>query len=96
MIDMLTVNTIEKLEMPYNYQHTALVQLGDNIYSALSLGFMDALKVEMDWIIGLMKQHYVDPTMLKPLIVAYVQAVEKAMGPSGQDITDWLMKNAGV
>jgi DNA-binding transcriptional MerR regulator len=96
MIDLNTLNNINKMQIPDNYLHLALESLGDNIYSAASFGYMDALKVEMDWIIGLMEQRKVDPTTLKPLIHAYTQSVEKAMGQSGREIIDWLSNKAIV
>jgi hypothetical protein len=94
MIDIYTVSRVDKLGIPYNYLQIALEGLGDNIYSAVLLGYMDALKVEMDWIIGLMEQHNVDPTTLKPLINAYALSVGKAIGQSGYEITDWLLNKA--
>jgi len=68
MIDMYTVSRIDKLGIPGNYLDIALKSLGDNIYAAVSLGDIDALKVEMVWITGLMQHHMVDSTTFKPLI----------------------------
>jgi DNA-binding transcriptional MerR regulator len=96
IIDMSTVAGIDKLDIPYHYLHTALQILGDNIYSAVSLEYMDALRVELDWIIGFMVQHKVDPTVLKPFITTYARSVETAMGQSGNEITGWLMKKAVI
>jgi len=96
MIDMYTVSRIDKLGIPGNYLDIALKSLGDNIYAAVSLGDIDALKVEMVWITGLMQHHMVDSTTFKPLINAYALSIEKAMGPSGNGITDWLINKAIV
>ena len=93
VIDMHTIRRIDKLEIPYNYLQTALVSLGDNIYSALALGYMDGLKPELDWIIGLMEQRKVDRAAFAPLINAYAHSIEKAMGKSGSEISEWLLTN---
>jgi DNA-binding transcriptional MerR regulator len=94
MIDMSTVTGIEKLDIPFHTLQIALQGLGDAIYSAVALEYMDALKLEMDWIIGFMEHHEVEPTILKPFIATYARSVEIAMGQSGHEITDWLMNNA--
>jgi DNA-binding transcriptional MerR regulator len=94
IIEMYTETMVDKLELPYNYLHTALESLGDNIYSAVSLGYLDALKVEMDWIVGLMEQHNVSTSSFKPLLHAYAASIEKAMGSSGQQIADWLLNRS--
>ena len=92
-IDMHTIGKVDNLEIPYNYLQAALVSLGDNIYSALSLGYMDGLKPEFDWIIGLLEQRKVDRAAFAPLINAYVHSIEKAMGKSGSKLSEWLLTN---
>lgn len=96
MIDMNTVSRVDKLGIPGNYLDIALKSLGDNIYAAVSLGDIDALKAEMVWITGLMQHHKVDSTTFKQLINAYALSIEKAMGQSGTGITDWLINKAIV
>ena len=57
---------------------------------------MDALNVELGWIVGLMEKHKVDPANLKPFLTAYARSVETAMGQSGHEITAWLMNKAAI
>jgi DNA-binding transcriptional MerR regulator len=96
LIDLSTVSGVDDLDLPYHYLHTALQGLGDNIYSAVSLGYMDALNVELDWIIGFMEKHKVEPTILKPFINTYARSIEEALGQTGQEITDWLISKAVI
>jgi methanogenic corrinoid protein MtbC1 len=90
MINTYAFTETNKMDLPFEYMNTAIQSLGDNLYSALSLGHLDALKIEFDWIRGLMQQHNVNAGMLKPFLVAYANAIEKAMGHSGLYISDWL------
>lgn len=94
MINMYAFMETDKMGLPFEYMNTAIQFLGDNVYSAISLGRVDALKIELDWIRGLMGQHDVDPSTLEPFLSAYANSIEKAMGQSGKEISDWLIQQA--
>jgi hypothetical protein len=96
LINMYTFTEAASLGMPFEYMITAIEKLGDNLYSALALGRLEALKIEFDWIRGLMQQHSLDETMLKPFLVAYANSIQKAMGQSGKEISDWLVEQANA
>jgi len=94
MINVYVFAEIKKIGLPFEYMTTAVQFLGDNLYSALSLGALDALKTELDWIRGLLAQHEAEPATLNVFLVAYANAVERAMGQSGLYISDWLRQQA--
>jgi DNA-binding transcriptional MerR regulator len=94
MIDMNTLMEAGKLGLPSEFMNTAVQNLGDNLHSAVSLGHLQALKIEFDWIRGLMQQHNVDPTTFKPFVQAYAHSMETAMGQAGREIARWLVKQA--
>jgi methanogenic corrinoid protein MtbC1 len=92
LINMYTFTETNNLGIPFETMNTAVESLGDNLHSVISLGQLDALKIEFDWIRGLMQQHKVEQSTLKPFILAYAGSVEKALGQSGLYISNWLRK----
>ena len=94
MIDVYTTTEASKMGFPLEYLYISVQHLDDNLESAISLGDLEALRFELDWVRGLMQQHQVDESSLKPFLTMYAGSVKKAMGQSGQEISDWLMKLA--
>ena len=80
------------LEIPMNYLKNANRDLGDNIVAALTLGDMDLLSTNIEWIQGLLVNfHYRMPEdAMTPYLTAYRQAADAHLdGP----VIEWL---AGV
>jgi DNA-binding transcriptional MerR regulator len=92
MIDMYALTETNKIGIPIEFATIAIQQLDNNLRSALSLGNIEALRVEMDWIEGLLHEHNQDGESLDSFLTAYAKSVESAMGESGQSISDWLRK----
>jgi hypothetical protein len=90
LVNMHTVTALTNLALPHEYLITAIESLGDNLHSAISLGHLDALRIEFEWLRGLMQQHDVDQATLPPFVLAYADAVDKSMGKSGLYISNWL------
>lgn len=90
MIDMYTLTETIRIGIPLEFATIAIQQLGNNLASALSLGDLDALRIEMDWIRGLLHEHDQQPESLGDFITAYARSVDAAMGAKGQSISDWL------
>lgn len=90
MIDMYALDESNKIGIPIEFSSIAIQQLGNNLQSALSLGNLEALSVELDWIKGLLREHNQDGESLGSFLTAYAKSVDAAMGESGQLIADWL------
>ena len=90
MIDMYTLTETIKVGIPSEFSLIAIRQLGNNLASALSLGDLDSLRIEMDWIRGLLHEHDQQPESLGDFITAYAKSVDTTMGVEGQPIADWL------
>jgi MerR family transcriptional regulator, light-induced transcriptional regulator len=90
MIDMNTLTETIRLGIPLEFATIAIQQLGNNLASALSLGNLDSLRIEMDWIRGLLREHDQQSESLGDFMNAYTKSVETAMGEEGQSISDWL------
>jgi methanogenic corrinoid protein MtbC1 len=90
MIDMNTLTETIRLGIPLEFSTIAIQQLGNNLASALSLGELDSLRIEMDWIRGLLHEHDQQPESLGDFMSAYAKSVDTAMGEEGQPIADWL------
>jgi len=90
MIDMYALTETSKIGMPIEFSSIAVQQLGNNLSSALALGNIDALNVEMTWIHGLLSEHNESPKSLDDFLKAYARSVDSAMGKEGQPISDWL------
>lgn len=79
--------------VPLQYLRNANRDLGDNIIAALTLGDMDLLTANIEWIQGLLfNYHYRMPEeAMKPYLSAYRQAVEAHLsGP----VNEWLARVA--
>lgn len=90
MIEMYTLTESNKIGIPIEFSTIAIQQLGNNMKSALSLGNIEALGVEMDWIEGLLREHNQDSESLDSFLTAYAKSVDSAMGKPGQPISDWI------
>jgi len=94
MIDVYTTTEASRMGLPLQYMYTAIQYLDDNLESVILFGNLDALKSELDWVRGLMQQHHVNRSTLNPFLSIYARSVKKAMGPSGRDVFNWLIKQA--
>ena len=90
MIGLNTLTETIRIGIPLEFATIAIKQLGNNLASALSLGDLDSLRLEMDWIRGLLHEYGQLPESLGDFISAYAQSVDTAMGAEGQPISDWL------
>jgi len=90
MVEMYALTETIKIGIPIEFSTIAIQQLGNDLQSALSLGNLEALNTEMDWIEGLLREHNQDGESLDSFLTAYVVSVDSAMGKEGQPISDWL------
>ncbi len=90
MIDMYALTETNNIGIPIEFSTIAIQQLGNNLQSALSLGNIEALGKEMDWIEGLLREHNQDGESLYNFLRAYAKSVDSAMGDIGQPISEWI------
>jgi len=90
MIEMYALTETVKIGIPIEFSTIAIQQLGNNMQSALSLGKIEALNVEMEWIDGLLHEHNQDGESLDSFLTAYAKSVDSAMSEEGRPISDWL------
>jgi methanogenic corrinoid protein MtbC1 len=90
MIDMYALAETNKIGIPIEFASIAIQQLGKNLGSALSLGHIDSLNVEMEWIRGLLREHKQSPESLDTFLIAYAKSIDSAMGKEGLSISSWL------
>jgi methanogenic corrinoid protein MtbC1 len=64
--------------------------LGQDIRAALTLGDMNFLEHEMDWLGGLLQFHDIPSELLPEYLSAYKKAVEAHLDQRRQPILDWL------
>jgi DNA-binding transcriptional MerR regulator/methylmalonyl-CoA mutase cobalamin-binding subunit len=90
MIETYALTGITQIGIPIEFSIIAIQQMGNNLASALSLGHIEALAVEMDWIQGLLQEHLQSEAGLNDFLVAYAKSIDLAMGEEGQPISSWI------
>ncbi|MBK8987317.1 MAG: MerR family transcriptional regulator [Chloroflexi bacterium] len=80
------------LNIPIHFLKNANRDLGDNMQAALSLGSINLLDANLEWVHGLlMNFHYRMPEdTMKPYMAAYRQAVETHLDERGRPLRDWF------
>ncbi len=96
MIEAQVSREASILEIPPHFTSIATQQLGDNLASALSLGSLESISAEMEWLRGLLYQHHQDHHSLEKFLGAYAKCIDENMGAVGQPISTWLIKQAGI
>ena len=94
MINMYALSEITKIGIPIEFASIAIQQLGNNLVSTLSLGSIDALRGEMEWVKGLLREHIRSDSDLSIFLITYANSVDSAMGKVGQPISAWLRAQA--
>ena len=92
LIDMYALASTDQIGIPIKFSSIAIHQLGNNLASALSLGNLEALNMELDWIKGFLHEQYQSPESLGDFLMAYANAIDSAMGKVGEPISSWLRK----
>lgn len=72
------------------YLETAHRFMGDNIAAALTLGNMDYLSTEFDWLRMMLKSHNEQADLVNAYLIGYAQATRLHMNSNGSLIAGWL------
>lgn len=96
MIDLYTITETNSFGIPMEFSEIASQQLSSNLVSAMSMGTIEAVAVEIGWLTGLLREHNQSTSDLDKFLSAYSKSIEKAMGHEGQPISDWLKTQIGI
>ena len=96
IIDLYALIEAEKIGISKEFASTAIKELGKNLSSSLSLGYLDAIQAEIEWIVGLLQEYGHKKPDLVHFITAYSDAIIKAMGTEGQPIADWFIQHMAI
>lgn len=89
--------SMEYTGMPQRHLANANANLGRNIIAALTLGDIEFLGPDMDWIEGLLVNHFQMPVhLLDDYLEAYYAAVRTHLGERGAPIVQWFEQLLGV
>jgi methanogenic corrinoid protein MtbC1 len=80
----------QQSEMPYEHFVNANMHMARNIMSALTLGDMDYIGIELAWVKQLLANYQWPDGSLERYLAAYHEAVDLYTNGSGRPIVDWL------
>jgi len=83
---------VQQTGIPYEHITNANRHMARNILSALTLGDMGYIGVELAWIKQLLANHQWPDGALEQYLTIYHEAVTSLIDQSGQPIVDWLEK----
>lgn len=89
--------SMEHSGMPQRHLVGANASMGRNIVAALTLGAIEHLGPDIDWIEGLLVNHYQMPVhLLDDYLHAYYAALKKHLADRGQPILQWMEQLLGI
>lgn len=84
-----------EVDIPPGYLSIANQALADNITAALTLGDIDYLCTDMQWVEGLLENYNVPMELLHLYVNAYYDAAQVHLGESSAPVVDWLAELSG-
>jgi DNA-binding transcriptional MerR regulator len=83
-------------QVPKRLLGLANLNFGRNLLAALTLGSMDYLDTEVDWIEGLLVNHHQMPAeALEGYLNSYYEAAVRHLDPAGGVVVEWLSRLLG-
>lgn len=89
-IDAHTWQEFRQAEIPYEHLVNANRYMARNINAALSLGDMDYIGSELDWLKQLLANYQWPPGMLQRYLSTYHEASDLYLNGRGRPVVDWL------
>ena len=89
-IEAEVVESLRNQSIKTDYINVACPFLSENIEAALRIGDLDLLKTELDWVVGLIKNHNLKTKELHIFLAAYIKAVQSVLDENGLAISKWL------
>ena len=92
LIEARVIQALNSTDYAHNHLALAGRELGLNIGAALTLGDMDFLGTDIEWVTGLLGNYRLPVEALHSYLHAYHQAASDQLDERGQPIVTWLEK----
>jgi DNA-binding transcriptional MerR regulator len=92
LIEAQVWQDIESLGVRRDYLVIANSNLAHNIMAALTLGDMDFVGVDLDWVLGLLRHHQLPSALLRDYLGAYYRAARQHTDERGVPFVAWLAR----
>jgi MerR family transcriptional regulator, light-induced transcriptional regulator len=79
-------------QMPFEYLQIANQHMAEDIAAAITLGNIDFLDPELDWIQGLLNNAALSEDLLAVYLQSYQQAADQVFDSRGQEILTWMQE----
>ncbi len=96
LIEAQVWQMLEPTGIRYDYLATANAHFGLNIASALALGHMDFLEIDIEWVEGLLSNYHLPGEQLRRYLRAYYQAAKTHLDERGTPVVAWLARLTGA
>jgi methanogenic corrinoid protein MtbC1 len=91
-IDAYVWQVMSAQGMPQSHLNAAKHNFGRDLTAALTLGNLDYLGNDLNWIAGLLSYRQISPEALVLYITVYAEAARRYLGKSGRIIVEWLTR----
>jgi DNA-binding transcriptional MerR regulator/methylmalonyl-CoA mutase cobalamin-binding subunit len=83
---------VGSLDVRRDYLAIANSNLARNMMAALTLGDMNFISVNLDWVVGLLGNHQLSPALLRDYLDVYYQAAQQHLDERGAPMLAWLAR----
>ncbi len=90
-IDAYVWQVMSAQGMPHSHLSAAKHNFGRDLTAALTLGNLDYMGNDLNWIAGLLSYRQISPEALVLYITVYAEAARRSLTEPGRLIVDWLM-----
>jgi len=90
LIELDVIEYYRARGIPTDYLGVANEFFGNALIGAFSLGGLDYINADLDWLRTLLTQHDLSPELVYPFMQAYAQVMKKHMGKYADIIVFWL------
>jgi len=90
LVEVQMGQSLQAMGLTPSYLSLANAEFGSNIKAALTLGDMDYLGADIDWIKGLLKNHRIPVEALQSYLTTYQQALRDNLDERGAPIIAWV------
>ena len=90
LIEAYVVQTLSAAGHAHNHVTLANHELGTNIAAALTLGDMDFLGTDIEWVTGLLQNYQLPREALYGYLQAYYETAKEQLGEAAEPVVAWL------
>jgi DNA-binding transcriptional MerR regulator len=95
MVEAEIWQNLSAVDIPPNYLSIANQALARNITAALTLGDINFLCTDIDWVHGLLENYEIPRELLSQYLNAYYDAAQKHLVDGGNPVLNWLAEVSG-